>query len=78
MIHGYKVSVCILTVSAGFFVNSARVEISETETIAEVTGLTPGETYTFFITAKNAITSTTTDIRNASVSVTLEEGGIAT
>ena len=64
----------ILT-SGSVSVNSARVEISVTETMTEVTGLTPGETYNFFITANNDVSSEVTDIRNVSVTATLEEGG---
>ena len=71
--HNYLLDY-ILT-SGSVSVNSVRVEMSETETMTEVTGLTPGETYTFFITANNDVSSEVTDIRNVSVTATLEDGG---
>ena len=72
----YTYDMC--TVFIGTSVGSVTVELSGvTDTVAIVTGLTPGASYIFSVTAENAVSSQDTDIndRTTYIVATTDEKG---
>ena len=72
----YTYDMC--TVFLGTSVGSVTVELSGvTDTVAIVTGLTPGASYIFSVTAENEVSSLDINIddRTVNITVTTDEGG---